>query len=74
MSYELHTIVIKKPIELNEAQKIASDIINNKNRKFYRETDSSFRFRNIPKTKFLKKSFRTKQITPNISLIFGKLK
>lgn len=73
-NYQLHAVVIKKPIDLKEAQQIASSIIDNKNRKFYRETESSYRFRNIPKTKFIKKSFRTKIINPEISLIFGALK
>lgn len=73
-NYQLHAVIIKKPIELNEAQMIASKIINNKNRKFFRETNDSYRFRNISKQKFIKKSFRTKIINPKISLIFGQLK
>ena len=64
MSYVLHAVIIKKPVELDEAQKIASEFID-KSRKFYRETNSSYRFRNIPKTKFIKKSFRTKKIKRN---------
>jgi hypothetical protein len=41
---------------------------------FMRETKLSYRFRNIPKTKFDPKSFRTKKINKNISLIYGTLK
>lgn len=76
MVYELHAIIIKKPIKLEEAKKIAEDIIKDKNKSFYRETSESYRFRNIPKTKFDEKTFRTKIIKekPHISLIFGKLK
>ena len=73
MSYVLHAVIIKKPVELDEAQKIAKEYIP-VNKKFYRETNSSYRFRNIPKTKFIKKSFRTKKINKNLSLIFGELK
>jgi len=74
MSLQLHAVIIKKPINLNDAIKISSEIINNKNRNFYRETNSSYRFRNIPKTKFISKSYKTKIINPQISLIFGLLK
>jgi hypothetical protein len=72
--YELHAVIVKGlPVE--EATKIARDIIKNKNRKFSRTTKSgSIRYRNIAKTKFQKKSFRTKIINPNVSLIYGKLK
>lgn len=73
MSYELHAVIIKKPIKLQEAKKIAKDIIKDPNRNFYRETSESYRFRNIPKTKFVKDSFRTKVLSDNISLVFGKL-
>lgn len=66
---ELHAVIIKKPVSLDDAKKEASKII--KNKKFFRETNSSYRFRNIPKQKFEKKSFRTEIINPNLSLIFG---
>ena len=55
------------------AKKIAKDIIKNKNKNYYRMTTNSYRFRNIPKTKFIKKSFRTKKINEYLSLIYGKL-
>jgi hypothetical protein len=72
--YELHAIIIKKNIPFEEAQKIASEIIKNPNRKFYRETESSYRFRNLSKQKFDKKTFRSKKINENITLIFGETK
>ena len=69
---DLHAVIVKKPVSLEDAKKEASKII--KNKKFFRETNSSYRFRNIPKQKFEKKSFRTEVINPNLSLIFGKPK
>ena len=48
-------------------------IIKNKNRKFYRVDANSWRFRNIPKTKFIKNSFKSKVVNKNITLIFGQL-
>jgi hypothetical protein len=70
--WELHAVIVKKPMELNDLQKIQKEFIKTKG-KFIRETNSSYRIRNIPKTKFIKKSFRTKKINKNISLVFGKL-
>lgn len=69
---ELHAVIIKKPINLDEAKKIAKEYIKG-NKKFYRETESSLRFRNIAKTKFKKSSFRTKKINKNLSLVYGEL-
>jgi hypothetical protein len=69
--YELHAIVIKNNIPVEEAREIAHSIIKNKKKIFMRETKNSYRFRNIPKTKFEKKSFRTKKPNANISLIYG---
>jgi hypothetical protein len=67
---ELHAVIIKKPIELNDAKEIAKHFIPS-NKKFYRETESSYRFRNIPKTQFKKGSFRTKIINDNVSIVLG---
>jgi penicillin V acylase-like amidase (Ntn superfamily) len=72
--YALHAVLIDKTIPLEEATKIAQEIINNKNRKYYRETTNQYRFRNISKQKFIKKSFRSKRINDQIVLVFGNLK
>jgi hypothetical protein len=71
--YELHTVVIKKPIDLVEAKRISKNFIT-KSKEYNRETKTSYRFRNIPKQKFEPKSFRTKKVNKQISLIYGKLK
>lgn len=72
MVYELHAVVIRKDVGLDKAKEIAREYIP-KNKKFYRETGTSFRFRNIPKTQFKKKSFRTKKLNKDVSLIYGDL-
>jgi hypothetical protein len=72
MPYALHAVVIDKSVPIDKAQKMAQDIIKDKSKTFYRETEESYRFRNIPKTKF--KAFRTKVINPNVSLIYGEMK
>jgi hypothetical protein len=70
--YHLHAVIIDKSVPLKEARHIAANIIKTPTRHFMRETSGSFRFRNIPKTKF--KSFFTKVVNPNVSLVFGHLK
>lgn len=73
-SMKLHAVIIKKPTDLNEAKQIASSIIKNPKKKFYRETQQSYRFRNISKQKFQPKSFRTDVINKQVSLVYGKPK
>jgi hypothetical protein len=71
-SFVLHAVVTKD-LKPNDALKAAQDIIKRPNI-FSRITkNNSIRFRNIPKTKFIKRTFRSKVINPNITLIFGKL-
>ena len=70
----LHDVVIKKPMPLEQAQEMAQKVINDKKKTFYRETEESYRFRNIPKTKFKQDSFKSKMINDNLTLIFGYLK
>lgn len=72
--YGLHAVIIKKPMILEEAKKIAQDFIKDKKKKYFRETSTSYRFRNIPKQKFISKSYRTKKINKHVSLIYGELK
>jgi len=69
MVYELHAVIIKKEVGLQKAKKIAEDII--KRDAFMRETEDSYRFRNIAKTKFKSDTFRTKNVNDKVSLIFG---
>ena len=72
--FVLHAVIVKKPIGIDELHKIQKDFIKG-NKHFIRETKQSYRLRNIPKTKFIKKSYRSKIISqsPHITLIFGKL-
>jgi hypothetical protein len=69
---DLHAVIVRKPITLEKAKQIASEYIDSKKKSFYRETNSSYRFRNIPKQKF--KSFKSKKINSNTTLIYGEPK
>lgn len=68
----LHAVVVKKPQPLALARLKAQRIIKNKKKTFVRETEDSFRFRNLPKNYF--KDFVTKTIDDEISLVLGHLK
>jgi len=74
-NYKLHAIVInKKNFDKNDAV-LEAVKYGSKKGMFMRETKQSFRFRNIPKTKFIPKSYRTKKIgKTGVSLIYGELK
>jgi hypothetical protein len=69
--YQLHAVIISKEIPLERAKEIAQGIIKNPDKTFYRETKDSYRFRAKPKQEFDPKSFRSKVINNDITLIMG---
>jgi len=71
----LQAVVVNKDLGIVEAARIFNEITQNKHKKnfYYRTTEQSIRFRNIPKTRFDRKSFRTKKVDEDVSLIFGHL-
>jgi hypothetical protein len=72
-TWDLHAVVLQKAAyDLPHAKKTAADIIKDDNKTFFREEKNTWRFRNEPKQKFSK--FRSKQVNPNVSLVFGELK
>jgi hypothetical protein len=72
--FKLHAVIFKKPYDIEKAKEEVKEYIKSGKKIAYRETAKSFRFRNIAKTKFIKGTFRTKKINPQISLVFGELK
>jgi hypothetical protein len=73
MPYEIQVAIIKKQVGLEKAKKIAEEILK-KDNAFMRETEDSYRFRNLPKTKFKSDTFRTKKINDKVSLVFAERK
>jgi hypothetical protein len=71
--YELHAVLVNKKLGFDEAFKEAKEFIDKKTF-FHRETKNQYRFRNIPKQKFEPKTFKSKKINENITLVFGVLK
>ena len=77
MSLVLHAIVLKKPVFKTKEEALAYakyHFPHEHIKTFVRETESSFRVRVVPKTKFDKTSYVSKVISPYTTLIFGKLK
>jgi hypothetical protein len=73
--YGLHAVIIKKgDYDLENARRTAQEFIKDSKKKYYRETKASYRFRNISKQKFYPKSFRTKKVNKDVSIVFGILK
>ncbi len=73
----LHAIIMHKPKYKSKEQafKKADEMFPDEKLKgFVRETESSFRVRVRPKTKFDKTSYVSKKITPDITLVWGYLK
>lgn len=72
---DLQTIIVQKSVASTrkKAQKLAD---KHAKRAIYtsRETGRSFRFRQRPPGDFVKSSFRTVQVEPGVSLVFGTLK
>ena len=74
MSMKLHAVILNKnDYTLSQAKEKASHFIP-PSRKYYRQTENSYRFRNISEQKFEPGSFRGKKVNNNVTLIFGKLK
>lgn len=69
--WDIHSIVVHKPISLKEARKHAKHILKNKSGYRLRDDNASYRF---SKDKTLFKKFRTQVINPKISIIWGILK
>jgi hypothetical protein len=71
----LHAVVVEKQnMKKTEANKLAKKIINDPNKTFVRTTDTQWRYRNVPKTKFINDSYKTKTISKGVNLVFGLLK
>ena len=79
MSYTVQSILISKDIPIEEARKHALSIIKKahprvRKVKKEREYKNNWRFRVIPKTKFVPRSFRSKKVNDQITLVFAQLK
>lgn len=68
----LHAVVVKKPTPLALARLKAQRFIRNSKKIFFRETEDSYRFRNIPKSYFT--DFVSKKIDDEITIVLGHLK
>ena len=69
--YAIASVIIKKNVSPEEALQHALNITKKKKLKMT-ETKNTYRFRNLPKTKF--SDYLSKKINKNITLLFGELK
>ena len=72
--YALQAIVIDKSVPFEDAFVMAQQIIKNTHKLFYRETEHSWRFRNLPKTQFVVGSYKSKRVNDVMTLVYGVLK
>lgn len=70
----LHAVIVDKSAGIAEANKIARKITERKRTPVARETEESYRYKNIPKNFFIPSSFRSKKINETTTLVFGHLK
>jgi len=71
--FVIQSVQIKSAVGLDKAKEHAEHILHKKNTKV-RQTKTMFRFRNLPKTRFVPGSYRSKKINKYITLTFGELK
>jgi hypothetical protein len=68
----LHAVIVKKPMPLALARMKAQKFIKNGKKTFFRETDDSWRFRNLPKNQF--KDFIVQEVNEEMTIVVGHLK
>lgn len=67
----LHAVVIQKPMPLALARLKAQRFIRKSRKTYFTETETDYRFRNLPKTYFA--DFEVKPIDEEITLVVGHL-
>lgn len=68
------TIIVKKSVKVNTRAKAIKIAARHADRLYTsRETGTSFRFRQLPPSKFVKGSFKTER-KKGVSIVWGKLK
>jgi hypothetical protein len=67
----LQSVIVKKPMLLGLARKKAKAIIQTKHRRFVRETNEHYIFRNLPEKNFNPEKLIIKKISDTVSIIYG---
>ena len=70
----IHAVKVSKKLPIDQALEHFQNIVKNNKKSYYKEMKNHYNFRNIPKTKFEAKSYRTKKVNKDISIVFAKLK
>ena len=72
--FKIHSIKINKNIPIEQQMEHVKNISKSNKQRIMKEMKTHNNYRIIPKTKFIPKSYRTKKINKDISIVFGKLK
>ena len=70
----LQAVIMDKSLGIAAASKQARKLMEKQKMPKVRETEDSYRFKNLPKTYFKPDSFRSKKISDTVTLVFGHLK
>ena len=70
----LQSVIVKKPMLLGLARKKAQEILQNRARRYVRETEEHYIFRNIPLKHFNPEKIVVKKFNDTISLVYGEFK
>lgn len=69
----LHSVKVKKNVGFTKAKEHSENIAKRRNM-MVKEMKNHYNFRVIPKTQFTPKTFRSKKVNDDITLVFGKLR
>lgn len=70
----IHRVNVNKNVPFEQALKHAQNILKTKRKFKQKEVGNNWHFRAIPKTKFKPRSWKSKKINDDITLVFGQLK
>lgn len=70
----IHSVKVNKNLPFEQALKHAQNIIKTRRKFKNKVIGENYHFRSIPKTKFKPRSFRSKKVNDNITIVFGELK
>ena len=72
--FHVYMVVIDKSVGLVQAKKTARRLLERKKGPPYLETETTYKFKHIPRGDFDLKSFKRHQHSPQIEIFYGKLK
>jgi hypothetical protein len=72
--FYVYLVEIDKKVGISQAKRLSNALLQAKKCKPYGETDTHYKFKNIPRNYFDPESFKKKEYSPLITLVYGQLK